>query len=85
MNKQELKSKYSIDVNSAHSAQKGNEYHFGHYKPSHKAWKERWGWEYKNPSTIPAVRQSYEGTLIEEFISHNTLSGPLKTFDLGGY
>jgi len=85
MNKQELKSKYSIDENSAHSAQKGNEYHFGHYEPSHIAWKKRWGWDYEEPRTIPDIRESYEGTLIEEFISHETTSGPLKIFDLGEY
>ena len=85
MNKQELKSKYSIHENSAHSAIQGNEYHFGHWKPTFLTWKNRWGWDYEKPSTIPDVRQSYEGTLIEEFISHNTRSGPLKTFDLGEY
>ena len=41
MNRQEIKANYSIDVNSAHSSRKGNEYHFGHYEPSHEAWKER--------------------------------------------
>jgi|TARA_B100001094_G_scaffold96292_1_gene92218 hypothetical protein len=85
MNRQELKDKYGIDVNSAKGSQEGNEYHFGHYKPSHSAWKSRWKWEYDKPSTIPNVRESYEGTLIEEFISHDTKSGPLKTFDLGEY
>jgi glycosyltransferase involved in cell wall biosynthesis len=85
MNKQELKENYGIDANSAHGSKKGNEYHFGHYKPSHDTWKSRWGWEYDNPSTIPGIIQSYGGTLIEEFINHNTKSGPLKTFDLGEY
>ena len=85
MNRQELKEKYGIDANSARSSQDGNEYHFGHYHPSHEAWKIRWGWEYDNPSTIPPMRASYKGTLIEEFISHDTRSGPLKTFDLGDY
>ena len=85
MNRQELKDKYGIDVNSAKGSQDGNEYHFGHYKPSHTAWKKRWGWEYDTPSTIPDMREGYEGTLIEEFISHDTYSGPLKTFDLGEY
>ena len=63
---------------------KGNEYHFGEYS-NFKVWKKRWGWDYRKTSTILDVRQSYEGTLIEEFISHNTKSGPLKTFDLGEY
>ena len=85
MNRQELKDKYGINVNSAKGSQEGNEYHFGHYHPSHKAWKRRWEWEYDNPSTISPIRESYEGTLIEEFISHDTRSGPLKTFDLGEY
>ena len=85
MNRQELKEKYGINANSARGSQDGNEYHFGHYHPSHKAWKERWGWDYEKPSTIHDVIQSYEGTLIEEFISHDTRSGPLKTFDLGEY
>jgi hypothetical protein len=85
MNKQELKSKYSIEENSAHSAKSGNSYHFGHYEPSHTAWKNRWGWDYRKPSTIPVVKESYKGTLIEEFIDHDTISGPLKTFDLGEY
>tara|TARA_R110002051_G_scaffold70301_1_gene126301 strand:- start:129 stop:1094 length:966 start_codon:yes stop_codon:yes gene_type:complete len=85
MNRQELKEKYGINVNSAKGSQEGNEYHFGHYHPSHTAWKKRWGWEYDNPSTIPDVRESYGGTLIGEFISHDTRSGPLKTFDLGEY
>ena len=85
MNRQELKEKYGINANSARGSQEGNEYHFGHYHPSHEAWKIRWGWEYDNPSTIPPMRASYKGTLIEEFISHDTRSGPLKTFDLGDY
>ena len=85
MNRQELKEKYGIDANSARSSQDGNEYHFGHYKPSHTAWKERWGWEYELPSTISKIKASYEGTLIEEFIGHDTRSGPFKTFDLGEY
>ncbi len=85
MNKQELKENYGIEANSAHGSQKGNEYHFGHYQPSHEVWKERWGWDYEIPNTILDVRQSYEGTLIDEFINHDTYSGPLKTFDLGEY
>jgi glycosyltransferase involved in cell wall biosynthesis len=85
MNRQELKENYGIDVNSAHGSKEGNEYHFGHYYPSHVAWEKRWGWEYDSPPTIPLVKESYKGTLIEEFISHDTYSGPLKTFDLGEY
>jgi len=85
MNRQELKEKYGIGVNSARGSQEGNEYHFGHYQPSHTAWKKRWGWEYDTPSTIPEIRESYKGTLIEEFISHDSYTGPLKTFDLGEY
>ena len=84
MNRQELKEKYGIDVNSARGAQRGDEYYFGEYS-NFKVWEDRWGWDYKTPSTISDVKQSYEGTLIEEFISHNTSSGPLKTFDLGDY
>ena len=85
MNRQELKDKYGIDVNSAHGSKKGNEYHFGHYYPSHEAWEKRWGWKYDSPSTIPLVKESYKGTLIGEFIGHDTKSGPLRTFDLGEY
>ena len=85
MNKQELKSNYGINPNSAHGSKDGNEYHFGHYNPSHEAWKERWGWEYDNPKTIPDVKQIYEGTLIAEFIDHKIVSGPLKIYDLGEY
>tara|TARA_A100001201_G_scaffold140750_2_gene134523 strand:- start:534 stop:1499 length:966 start_codon:yes stop_codon:yes gene_type:complete len=85
MNKQELKSKYSIHENSAHSAKSGNEYHFGHWKPTYSSWKERWGWDYVKPSTIPKVKENYEGTLIEKFMNHDTNSGPLKTFELGEY
>jgi hypothetical protein len=85
MNRQELKESYGINVNSARGSRDGNEYHFGHYQPSHDAWKKRWGWEYDSPPTIPLVKESYKETLIGEFISHNTRSGPLKTFDLGEY
>ena len=85
MNKQELKKKYGINANSGWGSKDGNEYHFGHYYPAHEAWKRRWGWEYDSPPTIPLVKERYKGTLIEEFISHDTRSGPLKTFDLGEY
>ena len=37
MNRQELKSKYSIAENSAHSSKNGNEYHFGEYS-NFKVW-----------------------------------------------
>ena len=84
MNKQELKEKYDISVNSTKSAAEGNDFHFGNPN-NFKLWRKRWGWEYEVPQTIPDVRQSYEGTLIEEFISHDISSGPLKTFDLGEY
>ena len=84
MNKQELKEKYDISVNSTKSAAEGNDFHFGNPN-NFKLWKKRWGWDYEVPQTIPDVRQSYEGTLIEEFISHDISSGPLKTFDLGEY
>ena len=53
MNRQELKESYGINVNSARGSRDGNEYHFGHYQPSHDAWKKRWGWEYDSPPTIP--------------------------------
>ena len=53
MNKQELKKKYGINPNSAHGSKDGDEYHFGHYHPSHEAWEKRWGWKYDEPSTIP--------------------------------
>ena len=86
MNKQELKAKYSIDVNSAHSAQKGNEYHFGHYEPSHDAWKQRWGWDYKKPwSKFESVKQNYKDTLIHDFYYHDISKGPFKNYDLGEY
>ena len=85
MNRQELKENYGIDVNSAHSAKGGNDYHFGKWDTTFEVWKKRWGWDYETPSTIPDMRESYEGTLIEEFISHDTHTGPLKTFDLGEY
>ena len=84
MNRQELKEKYNISVNSTQSAAEGNDFHFGNPN-NFKFWKERWGWDYEKPKTIPNIRQAYEGTLIEEFISHDTRSGPLKTFDLGEY
>ena len=85
MNKQELKKKYGINANSGWGSKDGNEYHFGHYYPAHEAWKRRWGWEYDSPPTIPLVKEGYKGTLIEEFIGHDTKSGPLRTFDLGEY
>jgi glycosyltransferase involved in cell wall biosynthesis len=84
MNKQELKEKYDISINSTKSAAEGNEFHFG--EPNNfKLWYTRWGWDYESPSTIAAVKQHYEGTLIEKFIDHDTHSGPLMTFDLGEY
>ena len=85
MNKQELKKKYGINPNSAHDSKDGNEYHFGHYHPSHEAWQKRWGWKYDDPTTIPNVKEKWKGTLIEEFINHNIKNGPLKQFDLGDY
>ena len=84
INKQELKENYGINPNSAKGSINGDEYHFGEFS-NFKVWKERWGWDYEKPNTIVDIRQSYEGTLIEEFISHNINSGPLKTFDLGKY
>ena len=74
------------DVNSAHSAQKGNEYHFGHYEPSHDAWKQRWGWDYKKPwSKFESVKQNYKDTLIHDFYYHDISKGPFKNYDLGEY
>ena len=86
MNRQEIKANYSIDVNSAHSSRKGNEYHFGHYEPSHEAWKERWGWTYTKPwGEFESIKESYEDTLIYDFWHHDISKGPLKTFNLGEY
>ena len=31
------------------------------------------------------VKDSYKGTLIEQFLNHDVSKGPLKTFDLGEY
>ena len=85
MNRQELKSKYSIDVNSAHSAQKGNEYHFGEYS-NFKVWKDRWGWDYRTPwTTLENITEHYKETLIYDFINHKSVEGPIKTYDLGEY
>ena len=85
MNKQELKENYGIDVNSAHSAKRGNDYHFGKWDTTHKVWESRWGWDYDTPASIPKVKDSYKGTLIEQFLNHDVGKGPLKTFDLGEY
>ena len=85
MNRQELKENYGIDSNSAHSAKRGNDYHFGKWETTHKVWESRWGWDYDTPSSIPKVKQAYSGTLIEQFLNHDVRKGPLKTFDLGNY
>ena len=85
MNRQELKENYGIDVNSAHSAKRGNDYHFGKWGTTFEVWKSRWGWDYENPKTISSVKEKYKGTLIKEFMGHDTTSGPLKTFDFGEY
>jgi len=83
LNQQEVKLKYNIDINSAHSAKKGNEYHFGKYS-NFNAWKSRWGWEYENVfSTFEPIQEKYKGTLIYEYFNHDvTKKGPLRTYDL---
>lgn len=82
LNKQELKSKYNIDVNSAKGAIKGNKYHFGEYS-NFGAWKERWGWEYENVSnSFNPIQEKYIGTLIYDYFNHNINKGPLKTYDI---
>ena len=39
MNKQDKK-KYGINPNSTHGSKDGDEYHFGHYHPSHETWEK---------------------------------------------
>ena len=79
-NNQDLKLKYGIDKNSAISAKKGNEKHFGEYS-NLKYWKKRWGWDYENAKqTFPI--EKYRGTLLEEFYLHDINQGPLKNIKL---
>ena len=75
MNKQELKENYGIDGAQTSSFKKrGNDYHFGKWDTTHKVWESRWGWDYDTPS-IPKVKDSYKGTLIEQFLNHDVGKG----------
>ena len=86
LNAQEVKSKYGIDENSAHSAKKGNSHHFGEYGPHLKNFEKRWGWNYENVAgTYPKVSGKYVGTLIEKLYISNYNNGPIKTYNLGEY
>ena len=85
MNQQELKSKYSINPNSARGARGGDEYHFGKYS-NFDAWEKTWGWHYEKPwESIDKIKTSHSKTLIADFINHDPLNGPLLNFDLGDY
>ena len=84
MNKQELKENYGM-MQTQLIQQKGNVYHFGKWDTTHQVWESRWGWDYDTPASIPKVKDSYKGTLIEQFLNHDVGKGPLKTFDLGEY
>jgi hypothetical protein len=77
---QQLKTKYGIDVNSAHSAKAGNSYHFGEYS-NFDAWKERWGWYYEDiVNDFEQIKDNYKGTLIWDFYHHDINNGPLKSY-----
>lgn len=85
LNRQELKSKYNINPNSARGARAGDDYHFGN-DSNFNAWTKRWGWHYAEPwKYIDLVRDRYKGTLIYEFMNHDSTKGPLRTYDLGDY
>jgi len=78
MNDQSLKLKFGIDVNSAHGAKAGNNYHFGEYGPHLINFKKRWGWDYENvKGTFPIVKHKYTGTLIDQYYTHNIKNGPI--------
>jgi len=82
LNQQEVKEKYGIGANSAHGAQAGNEYHFGEWA-NFQAWKERWGWDYEDArNTFANVKESYEGTLLHEYYTHDINKGPLRVYNL---
>ena len=82
MNQQELKEKYGIDANSASGAKRGDEYYFGEYS-NFKVWKERWGWDYENArNSFRNVEDSYKGTLLYDYYSHDINKGPLKTYEI---
>ena len=80
-NQQHIKEKYGIPNNSAHSAKKGNDYHFGEWGPHFENFKKRWGWDYENvEKTFPLDK--YKNTLIEELFKHDPYSGPLKIYKI---
>jgi hypothetical protein len=85
MNRQELKAKYHINPRSDIGAREGNSYHFGNYS-NHDAWEKKWGWNYSAPwKSIDNIKDKYKGTLIYDFIHHDSTKGPLRTYDFGDY
>ena len=85
LNRQEIKSRYGINPNSARGARGGNEYHFGNYS-NFEAWKKTWGWDYSSPwKNIEEIKARHKGNLIFDFINHDILSGPFKTYDFCEY
>lgn len=86
INRQDLKRKYDIPVNSAQAAKKGDSYHFGEYGPHLENFKKRWGWDYEDvENTYEKVRDQYKDLIFEQYYTHRIRRGPLKSFDFGEY
>jgi len=79
-----LKGQAGLPKSSTKVAKRGIEtYHPG--KWTHlKTWKNKWGWDWRNPQSFAKVAKKYRNTLLHEFFNHNFATGPLATFDVPG-
>lgn len=50
---------------------------------AHATFRKRWGFDYRTARReLPALEDTYKGTLIWDFFQHDPKNGPLKSFDL---
>jgi len=81
---QESKVKFGIPKSSPNGDPNKREHFFskwGHLD----VWKERWGFSWDYPESIKdfeMVKDNYKNTIIEEFVNHDPLNGPLKNFNI---
>jgi len=84
---QSLKSKYNIPENSLRAAQSGDRYYFCHPDQHLSHWKDKWkfdrNWQNENNNNdLKHIKNLYSNTLINLFIEHDYLTGPVKIFNL---
>lgn len=81
-NYQEIKTKYNFLSNSADAGRQGKKSQVESYGNHLLVFARKWGFDYQSPwRSSMFIKRAYQNTLVEQYLNHNFLDGPLLDFN----